>query len=184
MNRNKLIELYQKFVSLKALEFCSTSISYHCGECYENRDKGWLVTYFPFLEFCLILDIHRLIVKDIIESCKELRYFNCSSVDGDMLLPVCNCSLQQLNIDSDELELPDEFMSTISAHCGLIHVLLNVRTVSIEGIAVLVENSPDLLVLHICGISFQRHLVIALKRKVLSKKIVYLRKFQTTEHRN
>jgi len=173
-DRNKLIELYQKFVSLKALEFCSTyhaSISYYCGECDANRDKGWLVTSFPILEFCLIDDIHFLVVQHIIESCKELKYFNCSSIVGDELLPVDSCSLQQLDIDSDELELPDEFMSTISAHGGLVHVLLNVGTVSIEGITVLIENSPDLLMLYISGVSFEEHLIISLKEKFCQRKL-------------
>jgi len=27
-------------------------------ECDDNRDKGWLVTSFPILEFCFIYDIH------------------------------------------------------------------------------------------------------------------------------
>jgi len=170
-DRNKLIELYKKFVSLKALEFCSSSTSYYCVECDSNRDKGWLVTSFPFLEFCLIYDIHFLVVQDIIESCTELKYFNCSGICGDMLLPVCRCSLQQLDIDSEELELPDEFMSTISANGGLVCVLLNVGIVSIESITVLVENSPDLLMLHVSGVSFEEHIIISFKEKFCQRKL-------------
>ena len=39
-------------------------------------------------------------------------------------------------------------MSTISAHGGLVHVVLCVRSVTSEGVTVLVRNSPNLLMLH------------------------------------
>jgi len=88
-----------------------------------------------------------------------------------MLLPVHSSNLQQLHINSNDLELPDEFMRALSAHGRLVHVLLNVRTVSIEGITVLVENSPDLLILHINGIPFEEHLVVSLKEKFCHRKL-------------
>ena len=40
-------------------------------------------------------------------------------------------------------------MSSISAHGGLIHVVLCVKTVTSDGITVLVVNSPNLLTLHV-----------------------------------
>ena len=40
-------------------------------------------------------------------------------------------------------------MTTISAHCGLVNVVLRVRSVTSEGVTVLVENSPKLLILHL-----------------------------------
>ena len=168
-----LIELYKKFVSLKALEFCSTSISHYCAECDSILDKGSLLTYFPFLEFCLIYDIHCLTVQDIIDNCKQLKYFNCSSIRGDVLLPVSSSNLQQLDIDSDNLDLSDEFMNILSAHGGLIRVVLNVGTVSIEGITVLVENSPNLLLLHVNGLETpaQEPLVITFKEKFCQSKL-------------
>ena len=41
-------------------------------------------------------------------------------------------------------------MSTISAHGGLVHVVLCVKSVTSEGVTVLVRNSPNLLTFHIC----------------------------------
>jgi len=39
-------------------------------------------------------------------------------------------------------------MSSLSAHGGLVHVVLCVRSVTSEGIAVLVTNSPKLITFH------------------------------------
>ena len=167
----KLIELYQQFVTLKTLEFYSTSISSYCDECntIRNNDKTLpLLPYFPILEFCLINDIQSSVVQDIVSSCKKLKYFRCSSV-RDMLLPVCSSSLQQLQVDTD-WKLPDDFMSTISAHGGLVRVVLNVYIVSIEGITVLVENSPNLLMLHVKGL-IEEQSVIALTEKFCKRKL-------------
>ena len=40
-------------------------------------------------------------------------------------------------------------MTTISAHGGLVHVVLCVRSVTSGGVTVLVVNSPNLLMLHV-----------------------------------
>ena len=37
------------------------------------------------------------------------------------------------------------FMSSVSAHGGLVHVFLSVASISVVGISVLIENSPKLL---------------------------------------
>ena len=99
-DRNKLIEVYQKFVVLKALEFHSTSSPDYC--CYEHEKlsgrETLLLSYFPVLEFCIINNIHLLALQHIINNCKELKYLNCSSsVNGRSLLPVySNYTLIQL----------------------------------------------------------------------------------------
>ena len=47
-------------------------------------------------------------------------------------------------------------MSTISAHGGLVHVVLCVRSVTSEGVTVLVRNSPNLLTFcaRVCNAAF------------------------------
>ena len=62
-------------------------------------------------------------------------------------------------------------MKALSAHGRLIRVLLNVRTVSIKGITILVENSPDLLMLHINGISFEEHVIVSFQKKFCQTKL-------------
>ena len=39
-------------------------------------------------------------------------------------------------------------MGSISAHGGLVHVVFNIRSITIEGIATLVANSPNLVTFH------------------------------------
>ena len=168
---DKLVELYQHFVTLKALEFYSTTISNYCEECetIRNNDKTLpLLSYFLYLEFCLIDDVQSSVVQDIVSSCKKLKYFRCSSV-RDMLLPVHSSSLQQIHVDTEWL-LPVDFLNAISAHGGLVCVVLNVYKVSIEGVTVLVENSPDLLLLHVKGIEEEQS-VAALTEKFSKRKL-------------
>lgn len=49
---------------------------------------------------------------------------------------------------SKNTDLSDTFMNAISAHNGLIHVVLYVNTVTSEGVSVLVSNSPKLIEFH------------------------------------
>ena len=57
-------------------------------------------------------------------------------------------NLEQLYIESLYLCLPDDFMASISSHGGLVHVVLHVRSLTSEGIIVLLKNSPNLLTFH------------------------------------
>ena len=166
-DRNNLIMLYQKCVSLKALEFDTAR---YCEKCYyiKLQKKSLLIPCFPFVEFCLINNIDSSAVEDVIGRCKELKYFHYmnNAFEREMLLPVLCSSLQQLCISSPQTDLPDDFMSTISTHGRLVHVVLNVRSMSIEGVIELVENSPDLLTFCVSAVKMSYcQLQIALKEK-------------------
>ena len=41
--------------------------------------------------------------------------------------------------------IPDNFISSLSAHGGLVHVVLCVKSVTSEGVTVLVMNSPKIM---------------------------------------
>ena len=106
-DRDKLIELYQKFVNLIALEFPVSIVIGPCTTCDCAGDKGsLLLPYFPLLEFCIIEDIHPLTVKYIIERCKKLKYFSYFSIRGTLFLPVSCCNLQQLHIEICGADFP------------------------------------------------------------------------------
>ena len=92
-------------------------------------------------------------MQDITSSCKKLKLLRiiCTSVVNTPLtlseiLP--NHNLEQLYIVSKTCDVPDTFMSSISAHGGLVHVFLSVASVSVVGISVLIENSPKLITFH------------------------------------
>ena len=142
----KMIEVYQKFVVLIAIELNNR----FCDTCKSLRDKeSILVAHFPSLEFCVIPDIHPMAIQDIINTCKKLKYLNCECAREEFFLFVNYCSLQELCFRSERIDIPETFMSTISAHGGLVHVVLDVNSVTSEGITALIMNSPNLLTFHI-----------------------------------
>ena len=65
-------------------------------------------------------------------------------------------------------------MSSISAHGGLLHVVLYVRSVTSEGVTVLVVNSPNLLTFHSFIDTFElldQDLKAALTKKTANRKL-------------
>ena len=58
-------------------------------------------------------------------------------------------NLQELNISSSFTDLPDTFMNTVSVPGYLIHVVLEVKSATNEGVFVLVRNSLKLMTFHV-----------------------------------
>jgi len=169
----KMIELCQKLDTLIAIELHS---DWFCDICKSIRDKeSIMIAYFPSLIFCIISDIHPKAIQSIINACKKLKYLNCEYVRGEMFSMVNCCSLQQLCFQSERLDLPNTFMSAISAHGELIRVILDVNSVTSEGITALITNSPNLLMFHIyvkCieGLDYE-NFQLALKQTFCNRKL-------------
>ena len=122
----------------------------------------------------MISNIHPMALIGIINSCKELKYFSCSYVSGELPPSVYSCSVQEIYFASDDLNLTDAFMSAISARGGLVHAVLDVRSVTNDGITALVRNSPNLLTFHIFieVIELDRdNIFCALKEKFYNRKL-------------
>ena len=62
-----------------------------------------------------------------------------------------NHNLQQLYIEASRTVVPGKFMTSVSAHGGLVHVVMNTRSLTAEGITSLVRNSPKLITLYLCA---------------------------------
>ena len=127
--KDKMIKLYQKLVTRIAIEL-------HCLDWYWDHLEynGWsiLVVHVPFPESCFILCIEPIGMQGVFNTCKNLKYLTCQHARGEMFL-TANCySLQELCFHSETIEI---FMSTISAHGGLVHVVLDVNSVTSEGIS-------------------------------------------------
>ena len=75
-----------------------------------------LLSNFPSFIHCNTGNIENVIV------CDTLRYAG----DGHSL-EMANCNLEQVCIMSDTLTLSDSFLIRLSAHGGLVHVILNVN---------------------------------------------------------
>ena len=88
-------------------------------------------------------------MQEIINSCKKLKYFNCIYHRGELFSSINCCSLQELCLVLRCIHLNETFVTAISSHGGLVHVVVDVKSMSGEGITVLVTNSPNLLTCHI-----------------------------------
>ena len=84
------------------------------------------------------------VLHDIITSCKQLKclLFN-EKYATHSLNPSRSCTLEQLSIISNYLDVTTDFMASVSSHG-----VLQVKSVTSEGITALVTNSPDLLTFH------------------------------------
>ena len=85
----------------------------------------------------------------MIINCKELRCAYICSICSLSLNLANNHNLQQFFVDSTLTVVPDDFMASVSAHGGLVHVAMRVRFLTVEGVISLVRNSPKLITLHL-----------------------------------
>ena len=145
-HEQQLCALYQKCSKLQAIELWL--------ECLDSFEAKWsLLSHFPVLLYISVFyteDPNTM--ADIISSCNQLLCVSCKTKFGKPLnlsLSVSCCKLQDLCIDSDRTEISHHFMEAISAHGGLMRVVLYVKSITAEGITSLVANSKALLMLMI-----------------------------------
>ena len=147
----ELINLFQKCVYLQGLESSVTCDG--CTSAFASNSLS-LLSHFQALTYFNQFEAHNHFcttsLHDIVTSCNQLKYlvFFEHAVHRHCLTPTHSNSLEQLSIRSLDLDLPDDFMRSISAHGGLVHVELFVRSVTSEGITLLVTNSSNLLTFH------------------------------------
>ena len=143
--KQKLICLLQKCSSIKGIE-CDY-VRYCCCDCCDC-DKLDMLSYFTSLQyFYLTCYIDSpTITLDIVNNCKELKYVRIAAMSVSLNLKH-NHNLQQLCIQAPFDDVPDYFMTSVSAHGGLVHVVMDVRSLTAEGITSLVRNSPKLMTL-------------------------------------
>jgi len=140
--------LFSKFTSLHGLEFL---IRNPCIECLRSElEMRWLWVFLskcPSLRHCIYDCDDPHSVQDIITDCEKLTHLSCHCYESLWLTFALNSNLQQLSIVSDNTDIPDIFLETVSARGGLERVAFYVNSVTIEGITSLVENSDQLLTL-------------------------------------
>ena len=80
--------------------------------------------------------------------CRKLKYLIVKATNLPLRLPHID-KLQQIYIQAFGIDVPDDFMTTVSAHGGLAHVAMEVRSLTADGIRTLVSNSPNLTTLYL-----------------------------------
>jgi len=151
----QLVGLYQRCLNLKGLEMYRAFGYYsNCTFCegfVNERSPLSLLSNFPSLIHCITTDVQHVTLQDVLSSCSKLKCLRYTSIHSSCTLKLSqNCgTLEQLCIDSSVVNIPVSFMDKISAHGGLVHVVLCVYTVTIDGIITLIANSPKLETCHI-----------------------------------
>jgi len=122
VNQKELICLYQKCCTIRGIQ---------CDGCHckISANGALILSYFLSLHYCNLLYDHGqqnpAMVQDVINNCKELKYFRyiyySFHTAGISLNLVHNHNLQQLYIDGSHTIVPDKFMTSVSAHGGLVH---------------------------------------------------------------
>lgn len=146
VDSNMMVTIFQNCHSLQALE-----IQYgYCRECADWSIEDLLLSHFPSLTYCKLSYDNPNILHKIITTCKNLKYLCYDNRATVSLVPLnCSCMLQQLCIESSFTDIPDSFMDMISLHGGLEHMILSVRSITVNGIKTLISNSPKLM--SFCG---------------------------------
>jgi len=172
----ELKDLFQKCVYLQALR-CFVSCN-RCSSSSSANSSLSILSYFKVLTHFDFANCHSCIASlhDIVTSCNYLKYLLFYEIVNHCLTPTYSDSLEQLFIHSNDLDLPDDFMSSISTHGGLVHVKLIVRSVTSKGIILLVANSPNLLTFHAFiddqpFESLDRNLKVILKGELSDRKL-------------
>jgi len=147
-------------VFLKSVTKCTTLLALEsesrgsCSDCRSKfvRNSLLMLSHFPSLIHYInhsYICYHKTALLDILRSCKKLKCLVLDQKVNPLLNPgISFCSLQQLCINSWESILPYTFMTMISAHGGLVHVVFNVYSIDTKGVSALVMNSPELMTLH------------------------------------
>jgi len=128
-----IIGSFKKCLNLKALEIARSS---------HRRDLS-VLSNFPSLVHCLVDDVD---IKVIVNNCVMLKYLSGRWYTFTLGLSAQN-NLEQLCI-SISCSDTDTFLQSISAHGGLVHVVLSAITLYDDGITALIENSPNLITCH------------------------------------
>ena len=161
INKEKIISLFQKCSTIKGIQLNICSYLRSCLGYSKCSPSSNVYSYYPSLEYCYLecrgrCRTNHTFVLEVINSCKQLKCVTVDVVFGKSLNPAQNDNLQQLCITlcyiyycDNFVDVFDIFMSSVSAHGGLICVYLLVNSLSTEGITTLVRNSPKLCKLYV-----------------------------------
>jgi len=191
-NEEYLASLFEKCTSLCGLELHATYLEFVCEDCVDFGGDWSLLSYFPLLKYCELHGHESNDLQVVISSCKELICLSCNSYLQLFHNPSFHFNLQQLSLASFATDLPNIFMETISAHGGLVHVVFNVNSVTVEGINSLVINSPRLLTMIIFSMEYvcneqgskvnSKNIISSLRKKLPGRKLFSAGDFRVVQY--
>ena len=148
VNKQKLINMFKVCHSLQALEIHGKSKKL-CSRC--NNSTDLLFLQFPSLKQCRISSLPYSGRECVLSKHHQLRYLYAEHLDRNTLEVLLSnlYHLQQLYINLSCFDLTDELAEVLSANGGLECVVLYINSITINGIRSLINNSPNLTLLHI-----------------------------------
>jgi len=145
-NKQDLVCLLQKCFKLCVLECCF-------GNCDASTHyRYFLLCHFPSLVHCILHGFQAFYYTEkILSSCEKLTHFKYVF---HYMFPYVdsrahNLNIQQLCIEVERSKVSDTFLDTVSAHGKLEHVVMYVRSVTLNGIRAMIQNSLKLITFHI-----------------------------------
>ena len=149
--KEAFVSLHQKCSKLKAIE--ALYMDSDCSQCKlvsRYGDYSLLSNFTSLVHLFADAYNHPTAIKGIV-SCKTLKYFISTDTTFSLSgLFAVNCNLEQLSIQRSIVDIPSTFMQSISAPGGLVHVLIQqAKSVTLDGMTALIENSPNLLTFHV-----------------------------------
>ena len=171
-NKERFISLLKKFSSVRAIELKHDAGCYYYG-C--NEEDTSILSCFPLLQYCYLRFAGDLPTPalEMVNKCMGLKCVRIFAWSLSLKLAY-NRNLQQLCIQAIDANIPKNFMATVSAHGGLVHVIIDVPSLAVTAIMCLVRNSPKLITLYLrtkLDIS-AKHFNAALQ-KMFSKRVLF-----------
>ena len=156
-DKEKFIGMLRNCVSLKALEIIE-KFDCKCKGCQNVHSvNDLLFSHFPSLVYVTLSQVRcTTAFKYIITNCHRLKYlyYERNRVsEAHVTLPSSSiCHLQQLCINSFNINLSTPSVHVLSAHGELEQVALYVKSITTSAITTLISSSPNLMLLYIVTI--------------------------------
>ena len=149
--QKRIMDMLKTCQCLKALEITRGCIN-SCRDC--TGITHFCFSYFPSLTYCRMYCFGYSALSYAITNCHKLKYLYANNIDAlnKSLLPLRirkSCNLEQLCIYSSSLNLTDELLQVLSANGQLERVVLYVKSITVNGLTILINNSPKLTLLHV-----------------------------------
>jgi len=187
MKQQKLIDMFQKYSSLQILEV-------DIAKKRLSDNDLLILSYFPSIISCRLFDLPSNNCYHTLKRIFSWRYLKClslSKISGMLSLSLeGQLSLQKLYIESRDTFPTDSFISALSSHGGLEHVLLCVKSLTASSITNIIESSSNLVTfnVYLCSRTFSRsqlkQLTVTVKAKFSKRKLFNGGNFTITQITN
>ena len=148
-DEQKLVNMCESFHTLQALDIHGKR---YCKECQMDcNEKYLLFSYFPSLTYCAMWEFEYSALRYAITRCHHLKYLYehgpCNSNKKLFCSP--SCQLREIKICGSYTEITNDSAKALSAHNKLERVILHIGSITHKGIAILINNSLNLIFLEV-----------------------------------